>query len=156
MASRFASFMLGLFAMPFEQDQIPAKRHRLKHLDLYDVSGDELDNLEQLGTTVGTDLQFCTFWLPIGISATLTLIAVGAGTIPITNTHVYETYLVAMFVGYGFGLFFGVRWWLSRGRFKQCIEKIRQRQVGPVGEEGKELKPSELESLPAGAPEPPK
>jgi len=133
------------------EDQITAKRHRLSHLDLYDVSGDELDNLQEIGSTVGTDLQFCTFWLPIGVSATLTLLAV-----PISNAHVYETYLVAAFVGFGFGIFFGVRWWNSRGRFRRCIEKIRQRQVGTVGEEGKELKPSELESLPAEAPEVPK
>jgi hypothetical protein len=111
MESPIARFILGLFAMTFEQDQIPAKRHRLKHLDLYDVSGDELDNLEQLGATVGTDLQFCTFWFPIGISASLTLIAIS-----ITNPHVYLAYLVAMFVGYGFGVFFGVRWWTSSTR----------------------------------------
>jgi hypothetical protein len=135
-----------MFAMAFD-DQILAKRHRLQHLDLYDVSGDELDNIEQLGTTVGTDLQFCTFWLPIGISAALTLIAV-----PIPNIHVYQTYLAAAFAGFGFGIFFGVRWWSTRGQFKKCLDKIRQRQVGPVGEEGKELKPSELESLPSGTP----
>jgi hypothetical protein len=139
--------------MPLNDDQIPAKRHRLQHLDLYDVSGDELDNLEQVGSNVGTDLQFATLWLPIGISALLTLIA-----IPIANSRVYEAYLVAAFVGFGFGIYFGVRWWSNRGQFKRCIEKIRQRQVGPVGEEGKELRPSELEILPAGTPteEPPK
>jgi hypothetical protein len=131
----------------FEQDQIPAKRHRLQHLDLYDVSGDELDHLEQLGSTVGTDLQFCTFWFPIGISATFTLLAV-----PIPSPHVYSTYLVGAFVGYGFGVFFGVRWWFSRGQFKKCVDKIRERQIGPVGEQGKELKPSELETLPSGTP----
>jgi hypothetical protein len=153
MASPVYHFLLGLFAMPFDDDQIPAKRHRLKHLDLYDVSGDELDNLEHVGSNVGNDLQFSTFWFPIGIFALLTLIAV-----PIANAHVYETYMVATFIGFGFGIYFGVRWWINRGQFKKCIEKIRQRQVGPVGQEGKELKPSELEILPAVAPpaEPPK
>lgn len=147
MAFRPVRFITGLFAMSFDQDQIPAKRHRLRHLDLYDVSGDELDTLEQLGSTVGTDLQFCTFWLPIGITSTLTLIAV-----PITNVHVYQTYLIAAFVGFGFGIFFGVRWWFTRGQLKKRINKIRERQVGPVGEEGKELKPSELETLPSETP----
>ncbi len=147
-----ARFVLALFGMTLFEDQIPAKRHRLPHVDLYDVSGDELENLERLGTSVGTDLQFCTFWLPIGVSAMLTLIGEAYGSVPISNPHVYETYLVAMFVGYGFGIFFGVRWWLTRAHFKKCVDKIRQRQVGPVGEEGKELKPSELESLPSATP----
>jgi len=138
---------LRFCAMPFEQDQITAKRHRLRHLDLYDVSGDELDNLEHVGANVGTDLQFATFWFPIGISSLLTL-----KTIPISNPHIYEAYLVATFVGFGFGVYFGIRWWFNRGQFKKCINKIRERQVGPVGEEGKELKPSELEVLPSGTP----
>jgi hypothetical protein len=133
--------------MSIDNDQILAKRHRLQHVDLYDVSGDELDNLEQLGASVGTDLQFCTFWFPIGITANLTLLAIN-----IPSAHVYETYMVATFVGYGFGVFFLVRWFRMRGQFKRCIAKIRQRQIGPVGEEGKELKPSELEELPAGTP----
>ena len=133
--------------MPLSEEQIPAKRHRLRHVDLYDVSGDELDNLEQIGASVGTDLQFCTFWLPIGISATLTILSV-----PINNPHVYTAYVVAAFVGFGFGAYFGIRWWITRGQFRRCISKIRERQVGPVGEEGKELKPSELETLPSGAP----
>ncbi len=147
MLSESIRFLFGLFAMPFNDDQIPAKRHRLKHLDLYDVSGDELDNLEQVGATVGNDLQFATFWFPIGIAAGLTVLAV-----PITNIHVYQTYLVATFVGLGFGAYFTVRWHSNRDKFKKCIAKIRERQVGTVGEEGKELKPSELEVLPAGAP----
>ncbi len=130
-----------------EEERIPAKRHRLKELELYDVSGDELDNLEQMGSNVGTDLQFCTFWFSVAITATLTLIAV-----PITNAHVYTVYLVATFFGYGFGAYSGVRWWRARGQFSKCIDKIRERQVGPVGEEGKELKPSELDTLPSVTP----
>jgi|SRR5579872_1450230 len=129
------------------QEQITAKRHRLPHVDVYDVSGDELDNLERVGSHVGTDLQWTTFWFPIGLSALLTLIAT-----PVPNAHVYEAYLVACFVGFGFSIYFATRWWSNRGEFKNCIGKIRQREVGPLGEEGKEVKPSRLETLPAVAP----
>jgi len=55
------------------EDQILAKRHRIRHLDLYDVSSDELDQIERVGKSVGSDLQFATFWLPIGITTLLTL-----------------------------------------------------------------------------------
>jgi hypothetical protein len=113
--------------MPYDLDQIAAKRHRLQQLELYDVSGDELDHLEQLGSSVGTDLQFCMFCLPIGISATLTLLVVN-----VTNPHVYETFWVAIFVGFGLGAFFGYRWLMARGQFSKCIDKIRQRQVRGV------------------------
>jgi hypothetical protein len=130
------------------EDQITTKRHRISHLELFDVSGEELDNLEEIGQSVGTDLQFFTFWIPIGLSATFTLNA-----ITISDIHVYNFYLIAAWVGFGMGIYHGIRWLNNRGRFKKRINKIRERQIGPVGEEGKELKPSELENLPAGAPE---
>jgi len=152
MKSAVVKFLLGLIAMPSDHDQIPAKRHRLQHVDLYDVSSDELDKLQQVGSSVGTDLQFATFWLPIAIASLLTLISV-----PITDRHVFDVYLVATFVGFGFGFYFAFKWRSGTNEFKKCIDKIRERQVGPVGEQGKELKPSELEQLPAGSPteEPP-
>ncbi len=137
----------GQFEMHLDADQIPAKRHRLRHLDLYDVSGDELDQIERLGTSVGTDLQFATFWLPIGITTLLTLIV-----LTISDTRVFITYVCIMLVSLGFSIYFFVRWWITRGEFKKLINRIRERQVGPVGEEGKELKPSDLANLPSVAP----
>jgi hypothetical protein len=133
-----------LFAMSLQPDQIQARRHRLQHVEIYEVAADELDRIEQESTNVGTDLQFATFWFPIGITLTIVL-----ATTPIPSQGFHTGFMVGCFMGYGFGLYFAVRWWKQRSGLKKLVARIRERQVGPLGEEGEELRPSELASLPA-------
>ena len=128
-------------------ENIPAKRHRLENVEIFEVTGDELDGIEREASTVGTDLQFALVLIPIGISLTATLFLT-----KISSERVYETFLTITIASYVFGIFFFIRWWLQRGTFKRLIEKIRSRRLGPVGEQGKELNPSELAELPSSVP----
>jgi len=128
-------------------DHITAKRHRLEHVDVYEVSGDELDRIEREAVTVGTDLQFALFWIPIAVTLTTALALTS-----IQNAKVYNGFFTVTVVSYGFGVYFGVRWWRCRDVFKRLLAKIRDRQVGPVGEQGKEVQ--DLTALPSV--EPPK
>lgn len=130
-------------------EQIPIKRHRLEQVETFEVSGDELERIEREASSVGTYLQYALFWLPVGISLTATL-----SLTTISSNRVYISFFVVMVMSYAFGLFFLVRWYQTRDVFKELIRKIRDRQVGPVGEEGKELKPADLAELPST--EPPK
>jgi hypothetical protein len=131
--------------LPMADDHITAKRHRVEHVDVYEVFGDELDRIEQEGISVGTDLQFALFWLPIAVTLTTTLSLTN-----IQNLKIYVGFFIVMVVSYGFGIYFGIRWWRCRGSFKRLLTKIRDRQVGPIGEEGKEVK--NLTELPSAEP----
>jgi len=126
-------------------DQITAKRHRVEHVDVYEVFGDELDRIETEATSVGTDLQFALFWLPIAITLTVTL-----SLTSIQSQKVYVSFFSLTVISYALGIYFAIRWWLCRGVFKRLLAKIRDRQVGPVGEEGKEVK--NLTELPSAEP----
>ena len=133
--------------MSIEQDdRIPAARHRLKQIVTYEVPADEFDRIEQEASTVGTDLQFATLLLSTAVSFTVTLC-----TVAIANERVYEFFIMITIVGYVVGAFCGVRGWKQRGQLNRLISKIRSSQVGPVGEEGKEIKPTELDTLPLQA-----
>lgn len=129
--------------MPLEDNEhIPAKRHRHGPVATYEVFADDFDRIEDEATNVGTDLQFGIFWLSEAITSSFAL-----PNVPRASWNVHTAFLVAMFVGYGFGLYFLVRWRKHANSLKRLMNRIRSCQVGPMGESGRELKPSELETL---------
>jgi hypothetical protein len=130
-------------------ERIPAKRHRLEHVELFEVLGGELDQIEQEAATLGTDLQFALVLLPIALSFTVTLVLT---TIP--TERKFNAFLIVTILAYIAGLYCAKRWWQHRGGLKKLFQEIRERRVGPVGEEGKELNPAELAELPASEPPP--
>lgn len=128
-------------------ENIPAKRHRLPHVEIYEVTGDELDNIEREAATIGTDLQFALVLLSAALSFTATLVLT---TIP--SQRRFESFLIITVIAYILGLSFGIRWLRQREPFKECLRKIRDRRVGPIGQEGKELNAGDLAELPASEP----
>lgn len=124
-------------------DHIPATRYRIKNVDTYEIPVSEFNRIKQEGRNVGTDLQFATAFIPVAITLSITM-----ATVPLPKDRTFIVILVAMLVSWGFGLYFSVSAWRRRGRFDQLMEDLRQLQVGPLGESGKELHPSELASLP--------
>ena len=143
--STFRRIAFGLLGFPMTNEHITVKRHRLEHVDVYEVFGDELDRIEQEAATIGTDLQFALFWLPIAVTLTATLILTN-----IPNERVHTGFLIFTIMSYGFGVYFVIRWLRQIGSFKRLLSKIRDRQVGPIGEEGKEIK--DVTELSSGEP----
>jgi hypothetical protein len=135
---------------PYRDDQIPAARHRLQGVVTYEVLADDFDRIEQEAKSVGTDLQLACALIPVAIALTVTI-----KTIPIQDLHTYIVFCIVASVCYLGGVITGVRAWVQRGRLSKLMNRIRAQQGGPVGEEGKELRPSELASLPLeSAPQP--
>jgi hypothetical protein len=125
-------------------ENIPAKRHRLPHVEIYEVTGDELESIEREASNIGTDLQFCLVLLSVALSFTASLVLT-----TITNDRVYAVIFIITAIAYILGLYFGKRWFRQRDAFKKCVQKIRDRSVGPIGQEGKVLQPTELAELPS-------
>jgi hypothetical protein len=146
-AVRFLSLFFGV---PLNEEHILVKRHRIEHAEIYELTSDDLRRIEDEGSRVGTHFQFATAWLPVAIALTVTL-----STVSIPQDRTYYSLLMFTVISYGFGLFHGICAWQQRGRFKTVLNEIRERQVGPVGEKGQELRPSELQELPSseGSPE---
>jgi hypothetical protein len=130
-----------------DASHLPATRHRHGPVSTYEVLVEDFDRIEQEATTVGTDLQFAIFWLSEAITSSVAL-----PTIPNGSIHIFDFFLIAMFAGYGFGVYFLRRWSKQKNSLKRLMDRIRESQVGPMGEQGKELRPSEVASLPASGP----
>jgi hypothetical protein len=145
-------FLTGIFAFRMN-DRILLKRHGIAHVETYDVTADELDRLESEGGDVGFDFHICSFCLTLATSFLLGLIL---SPPPDNRPKLFVVLVVIVVVGFLMGAIFAVKWFRSRGAFSKTIRRIRDRQIGPVGEKGNELAPSELGALPSeesGGPE---
>lgn len=121
--------------------EFSVESHPLRELVLYEVSLDDLNQLETETLTIGEDFSFALCCLTVAISFTITL-----ATVNIPAGKTYQFFLVLAGIGYIGALFFGIRWFRSRRNFKSIIKKIKERG-GPLGEEGKEIDPQQLENL---------
>jgi hypothetical protein len=128
-----------LVAIRMNNEHIPVRRHRLTGLDVCDVTTDELDAIERQASDVGLDFQIAVFCLTLSLSFFATLL-----TVKIESMKVFTVFVVIVTAGLLIGSAFGIKWYKNRGSLRKLIQKIRDRQIGPVGEEGKELKPSSL------------
>lgn len=138
-----------VFAM--DSGQIPIRRHGLSHVETYEVRADELKRLEEAGSDVGFDFQVAQFCLTLAAAFFIGLIAP-----PPNEQHIkmYIVFVVVVIVGVLLGLIFGIKWLRSRRAFSGVVQEIRERQIGPVGAEGKELKATDLARLPSTEPPP--
>ncbi len=109
------------------------ERHAVTSVVIYEVTGEDLEQLEKETLTVGEDFSFALAALSIAASFTVTLSTV---TMPAGKTN--DVFWIVMLLGYIAGLYFGIRWIRGRRQFRGVMTKIRGRG-GPLGEEGKEI-----------------
>lgn len=108
---------------------------------------DDLDAIERMGSDVGLDFNVALFSLGVGLSFLTSLL----GT-KIESERVFDTFVIFTVVGGALAVIFFIKWFMHRGELSRLIQKIRERQIGPTGDEGKALKPQELNSLPSVEP----
>jgi len=133
-----------------DREQIEVRRHRISGLDLCDITLDELDDIERSGSDVGLDFNVAIFSLGIGVSFFSSLLAT-----TIASRKVFDTFVMLAIVGFSLAIIFFIKWFRNRGDFARRIQKVRDRQVGPFGDEEKNIKPSELANLTPVEPPPP-
>lgn len=125
-------------------EHIEIRRHRLSGLDICDVTMDELDAIERVGSNVGLDFNVALFSLGVSLSFLAALLAT-----TIESRRVFEIFVILAILGAALAIIFFIKWLTSRNDFSNLIQKIRDRQIGPTGNESKALKPGELEKLPS-------
>jgi len=125
-------------------DKINLRRHALSHVESYDVTADELVQIEEESKTVGQDLQYASNGLTAGIAFSVAIL----GT-EIKSARVYEAFFMLALMGFAIAAYCGQKYFRGRKRCRTVIQRIRERQIGPVGEQGMELKPAQVAELTA-------
>ncbi|MBZ5641398.1 MAG: hypothetical protein LAO19_01440 [Acidobacteriia bacterium] len=129
--------------MSTDNQSIPVRRHSLSHLETYDITADELDRIQTECMGTGQDLQFCLVALTTGITCLASLLLT-----EIISVKIYNGFLVFTVVGFVFALYYAIQYWRKKGNLVSIVQRIKDRQVGPIGEQGHEVRPAELATLP--------
>ena len=129
-----------------DSGHIPIRRHGLSHVENYDVTSDEIDRIEAEGADVGFNFHIGLFCVTMAASILLGLVL---SPPPDDKPKTFLVLIVLVVVGFLVGGIFGLKWYIDRDSFSATIRRIRERQVGPLGEKGGELGPSELQALPS-------
>jgi len=132
-------FVLGLVGISMDPSPPKVRWHPVSDLDMYAVTGDELDHIESEALEVGQDFQFASVWLTIAIAFLIALLST-----TIDSLSVFTFFLLMVICGVTFTLYFGWCWLRKRGKVKTSINKIRARQVGTAGDEANPLPPENL------------
>ena len=128
--------------MVTRREEIPVERHPYHGLHLYEVTGDELDQLQQEAFSVGEDFSFALVGITLAVSFLIALL-----TTDIKAERIFTVFVVITSLGFLSASFFGIRWFNGRKTYKRTIRRIRER-VGPLGDESKQIGPRELAALP--------
>jgi hypothetical protein len=127
---------------PKKPGNIEVERHPYGGLVIYEVSGDELDTLEKETAAISEDLSFALVGLSFGVAFSIAL-----STTAIPSDRTFSVFVLVTIISYLDAAYFGIRWLRGRSKTTTIVAEIKKR-VGPLGEEGKELEPQELASLP--------
>ena len=90
------------------------------------------------------DFSFGSVCLTAALSFLITIV-----TVPIESERAWNSFLSIMLVGFIGAAYFGIRWYRGKKHGVLVIERIREREIGPYGEEGREIKANEAADLPA-------
>lgn len=123
--------------MGIVREEVDVERHRLGALVIYEVTGDQLDQLETEATGLSDDLTFATAGVSAGIAFLLALL-----TVDIASDRLFTVFLVLTVAMFLLAAVCGVRWYRSRKKFKGVVARIKG--IGPLGQQGKEINPTEL------------
>jgi len=97
---------------------------------------------------VGQDFAFASNAFTVFLSFLITLL-----TVDIRSDRVFAGFVAVEISSGTLGAYFLFRWRRGRKRGSRIIAKIRERQVGPLGTEGKEIRASELAEMDVEEPE---
>jgi hypothetical protein len=140
----YALYRLLVRVLPMGPSQIQLRRHGIGHVETYEVLDHELNQLEKEGCDVGFDFQVAQFSLTTALSFLVGLIL---SPPPDGSPKTFVVLVVIVVVGFFMAAVFGIHWYRSRSAFAATIRTIKERQIGPVGDEDHQLKPAELASL---------
>jgi hypothetical protein len=127
-------------------DHISIRRHGKLEVHSYDVNRDQLDRIERAGGDVGFNFHLAELFLTIFVTSLL------GAFLSLPPEGIKRTISVAVIiVSFFLWPIFGFMWYRDRGAFSRIINEIRSYpEIGPIGDEKRELGIGELRSLTLG------
>ena len=104
-----------------DQDKLTIQRGKLDSLVIYDVTEDELRELEKV-SPASLFLNFSIFTLSMGIAFLIALL-----TTEIKSDRVFTTFLIITILGFLCGIILFILWKINSKSIKGLAEKIRGR-----------------------------
>ena len=101
------------------------RTYRIPPIEIYEVTDEQLELIEESYRNRGQDLSFCISSLSICASFA---IALSSANPP---GHVKTVYYVVVAVSFVVSLYTGMRWFLVSRRASTVIQKIRSRKMKP-------------------------
>ena len=99
--------------------------HRIPKIEVYQVTDDELQRIEDGCAHISQDLTFAV----ASISAFISFLVAALTT---TLTPTKQTIFISIEIGFGVvGIYTGWRWWHTRRVTPETIRKIRSRRTEP-------------------------
>jgi hypothetical protein len=135
--------------MPMDESHIETRRHRHGPVETYELFVEDFNRIEGESQSIGSDLTFAVFWLSEAVTSTVAVPA-----LPSSAVRVLNFFLVAIFVGYGMGVYFLWRWYKQENSLKCLMNRIRASQIPQWGQAGKELGVSDFAKLKLEEPQP--
>jgi hypothetical protein len=126
--------------MVIRKEPIAVERHPYAGLILYEISEDQLSQLENEGRSIGEDFSFALAGLSVAASFTITLF-----TAKIESERLFNSFFIVTLLGYLLTIFFGVKWIYGKKRQTGIARRIRE--LGPLGDETKPAAPGELTDM---------
>ena len=123
-------------------DKITAWRHRIPGVHVIEILSSDLDSIEKESLDVGQDFQFGSISFSVFVTLFLTLLLTD-----IPSPRRYACFFTSTIAAAVFTAYFFKKYFSKRKNFKSAVQTIRDRQVGPLGEEGRELLPTEVARL---------
>ena len=107
------------------RDEPEIVTHRIPKIEVYQITEQELERIEEGIGSVSQDLTFAVASLSAGISF---LIALLAGTLSQT---VFITFTIIVIVCGVVFLYTGIKWWRTKRITPNVIARIRSRRIEP-------------------------
>jgi|SRR5580704_16917911 hypothetical protein len=127
------------------KETITVRRHSISYLEMFEVTADELDRLQFEEPQNSHELSFALAALSFAVGLGIALATGWKNMGPKT----FATFIGLAGLGFILFLVFVIRWTSNLKRREVLFRRIRERQIGPVGEEGTEIEPDQLAALPS-------
>ena len=113
-------------------DQISLRRHARQHLEVYEVTSDQLQRMEASGTELGYSFHIGLFFSAVFLANVINLL-LSPPPPPGIKQAVFAAITVISFF---LGVIYGIKWFRERGTHSDVFREVRELPVGPLGDEG--------------------
>lgn len=102
-----------------------ARTYKIPPIEIYEVTGDQLDLIEESCRSLSQDLSFAIASLSICTSFAIALLSASP------SATVRYVYVVVVVVSFALSVYTGCRWLRLRRTSPEIIDKIRSRKMDP-------------------------